>query len=352
VIGAVVPVHNRRVNLQLMLESLARQTYHGFHLVIADDGSTDGTRDLVEAQARRRPWRDRLRWVGCGPHQGVRTGRARNLGVANLEPGTRLLVMLDSDLVLHPAAMALFAAAHARHPHSIVFGLVEGLPPLDLTVVAAAVERGRFHDLRRLIPPTSARVEGTFAGPELRTGLFGRDAPEPVVLDPGWTLPLNSAWPLDLYWKAGGFDETVSGYGYQDMTLGVRASKAGASCVARPELLALHVWHAKPATAMIENQRNLDRYLRQHGAYLRQAGFDRALEADVDWTLWWHYHAERGGAIARQDGRIWAISADRRHRLALPGDGWLPRLGHCVHEPGHPEGYNPANAIDHGVATE
>jgi len=34
--------------------------------------------------------------VSCGPNQGVRTGRARNIGAANLPAGTRMLLMLDT----------------------------------------------------------------------------------------------------------------------------------------------------------------------------------------------------------------------------------------------------------------
>ncbi|MGH3621090.1 MAG: glycosyltransferase family 2 protein, partial [Sciscionella sp.] len=50
-IGAVVPVYNRRDNLELLLTSLERQSYTDFHVVVADDGSTDGTRDLIEPRA-------------------------------------------------------------------------------------------------------------------------------------------------------------------------------------------------------------------------------------------------------------------------------------------------------------
>lgn len=324
-IGAVVPVHNRRSNLELMLTSLEHQTHTDFHLVVADDGSTDGTRDLVEQRARTAEWAGRLTWVGCGPNQGVRTGRARNIGAANLADGSHLLAMLDSDLILQPDAMACFAAAHARHPQQVLLGLVEWLPPLERSAVVAAIAEGDLERLRSRVPRGKpVRIEGTFVGPELREGLHNLDSEHAVPMRPEWALPLNSAWPVDLYWAIGGFDEAMRGYGYQDMEFGARAAKAGAQCLARPELWSLHVWHPKPPKAMVENQRNLDFYLRRHGA-------NRVIETDVDWTLWWHYHAERGGTVARLNGRIWAISGDRRHRLALPDPSWLATLGHCPH---------------------
>ena len=183
---------------------------------------------------------------------------------------------------------------------------------------------GQVSALRDRVPWTRpTRVQGTFIGPELRTELFGSSADQPVRLLPQWALPLNSAWPLDLYWAVGGFDEIMSGYGYQDMELGSRAAAAGALCVACPELWALHVWHSKPPQAMEENQRNLDRYLRRWGS-------NGVSEADVDWSLWFHYHAERGGSVARSAKGLWAVSNDLRHRIALPNNGWLERLGHCV----------------------
>jgi glycosyltransferase involved in cell wall biosynthesis len=91
VIGAVVPVHNRRDNLELLLRSLEHQTCTDFHVVVADDGSTDGTAELVRRLARSPVWGERLEWVDCGPNRGVRTGRTRNIG-AHLDRATELLV--------------------------------------------------------------------------------------------------------------------------------------------------------------------------------------------------------------------------------------------------------------------
>lgn len=343
-IGAVVPVYNRRDNLELLLTSLEHQSYLDFPMVVADDGSTDGTRDLVAERARATVWGGRLRWVGCGPNQGARTGRARNIGAANLDPETRLLVMLDSDLVLQPDAMARFAAAHNCHPDNVLLGLVEWLPPLDHTAVLTAINSGDLDRLRERVPHQQpVRIEGTFTGPELREDLYDLDAGQAVPLRPEWSLPLNSGWPLDLYWKIGGFDETMRGYGYQDMEFGARAAKTGARCLACPELWGLHVWHPKPATSMLENQRNLDFYLRRHGA-------NQIIETDVDWTLWWHYHAERHGTVVRHHGRLWALNGTGDRRLVLPDASWVRRLGHCGRLAGEANHGMLAGAKDCGTA--
>ncbi len=344
--AAVVPVYNRRDNLELLLLSLEQQTTNDFTVVVADDGSTDGTRAMVQARSSNPWWGDRLRWIGCGPSRGVRTGRARNIGAGNVPDATSLLVMLDSDLVLRPEAIADFAHTHASHPDLVFLGQVEWLPPLDREVVQRAISEHDLPSLRSQVPTgVPHRVEGTFVGTELRGGLFDGASPLPGPLRPEWALPLNSAWPLDVYWSVGGFDEAMIGYGYQDMDLGARAMKVGVRCLPRPEMWALHVWHPKPAKAMGENQRNLDFYLRRHG-------HNEIIATDVNWRLWFHYHAQRGGSVARSDGRLWALSARGDHRLALPDEGWLVRLGHSPHDVADTATHALADSADEGFATE
>jgi GT2 family glycosyltransferase len=72
-IGVVVPAYNREDNLALLLASLERQSAASFHVVIADDGSTDGTAELI-APSRQPTWRQRLARVRCGPNQGCALG--------------------------------------------------------------------------------------------------------------------------------------------------------------------------------------------------------------------------------------------------------------------------------------
>lgn len=44
----LLPVHNRRATTVRFVATLAEQTWRGFHLLLIDDGSTDGTADAVK----------------------------------------------------------------------------------------------------------------------------------------------------------------------------------------------------------------------------------------------------------------------------------------------------------------
>ena len=71
-ISVVIPTYNRRHFLPEAITSVQRQTYRDWELIIVDDGSEDGTREMLENL----PGPIRLLFT---EHRGVST--ARNLGL-------------------------------------------------------------------------------------------------------------------------------------------------------------------------------------------------------------------------------------------------------------------------------
>lgn len=322
-LGVVIPTFNRLDNLLLALEALAQQRIADFPVVIADDGSTDGTDTAIAALAQQAPWRGRLRYVSGGPHQGVRTGRARNLGAAALPAECSFMVMTDSDALLESAAIQELQWAHRRHPGAIVLGVAEWLPPLPLETIAERLRTGGVAGLHADVPDHEPwRVHGTYVGPEMRAGIFSDDADalHPAI-EPHWNLTVLAGLPLALFHALGGFDERMVGYGHQDIEFGVRLARSGAPGLALSTIRCLHVWHEKlQELRLAENQRNIDFVLRKHGAV-------PIVEGQIDWRYWWHYRRDRGARLLNVEGVTWAVNSGGSHRLAVPAADWVCRLG-------------------------
>ncbi len=101
-IGIVTPAFNVAPFIAETIRSVLAQTHRDWAMVVVDDGSTDGTGDVV------RGFRDpRLRLV-VQPNAGV--SAARNRGTAALV-ACEAMLFLDGDDVLAPFALATLAAA-------------------------------------------------------------------------------------------------------------------------------------------------------------------------------------------------------------------------------------------------
>jgi len=99
-VSVVIPCFNAKQYLNETLESVFRQTFRDFEVILVDDGSTDGTADLV------RSFEPRAR-VECGPNRGA--SAARNRGT-ELSRGD-YVQYLDADDLLRPDAIELRVAA-------------------------------------------------------------------------------------------------------------------------------------------------------------------------------------------------------------------------------------------------
>lgn len=103
------PTFNRAHTLGRVYESLRRQSFHDFEWVIIDDGSTDGTRALVESWTHATPFPLRYEFQ---PNQGKNVAFNHGIRIAHGE----LFVPLDSDDELVPNALITLRMAWLSCP--------------------------------------------------------------------------------------------------------------------------------------------------------------------------------------------------------------------------------------------
>ena len=103
--SVVVPTHNRRDLIRRCLRSLEAQTHDlsAFEVVIIDDGSTDGTGEMLEQLET--PLRLRVLQLGA-----VGQSAARNAAIEASE--SPLCILLDDDVIASPELVAEHVKAH------------------------------------------------------------------------------------------------------------------------------------------------------------------------------------------------------------------------------------------------
>lgn len=119
--SVLVPTFNRCALVRQTIESVLAQTHPDVELIVIDDGSTDGTAELLAGYGTRLI---ALRQANQGPEH------ARNLGATRATGD--YLVFLDSDDLLHPHAIATYdQIAQTFAPALIIAALDEftALPP-------------------------------------------------------------------------------------------------------------------------------------------------------------------------------------------------------------------------------
>lgn len=94
-LGVIMPVHNGERFLGEAISSVLEQTFADFELIVVDDGSSDGTCDIVRGYIERDP---RVRLVRTGKNGG--SHHARNLGIAATRAA--LVAFCDADDVCDP----------------------------------------------------------------------------------------------------------------------------------------------------------------------------------------------------------------------------------------------------------
>lgn len=93
-ISAIVPVYNTEKYVGHCIDSIISQTYSDWELILVDDGSMDGSLDILKSYAKKEPRINIIYQENAGP------GIARNSGIAKAIG--EYIVFIDSDDVIKP----------------------------------------------------------------------------------------------------------------------------------------------------------------------------------------------------------------------------------------------------------
>ncbi|HEU4600172.1 MAG TPA: glycosyltransferase [Solirubrobacterales bacterium] len=204
-VSVVIPTHQRREALRVVLESLARQSVEpgSYEVVVSVDASTDGTVEMLAALAV--PYR--LRWVSPEAR-----GRAAACNAAVAAAG-EVTIVLDDDMRVVPEFVERHRSHHPPGSRRCVLGAV----PVELEEAsprAAHYVKDKFDlHLSRLSDPDHLSLPRSFYSG-------------------------NASLRTEVMREVGGFDDSFGIYGNEDVELALRLRKAGVELVYDPRALA------------------------------------------------------------------------------------------------------------------
>ncbi|GIE31614.1 glycosyl transferase [Actinoplanes italicus] len=201
-IAVVVPAYNEAASIGATLEALARQTDHGFRLVVVDNASTDDTAGVVRRFAATAPFP-----VEIVTEDEPGAGTAADTGFRHaIATGATLLARTDADCLPAPDWVATLRT-YIGNGFELVCG--RSVPRRDERPSWA--ERHVFPAAVRLAA-LYGRYRKSHRTPEFRT---------PYVLVHGHNLALTA----DLYQRCGGTAREALEDGSEDVTLLNRARR-------------------------------------------------------------------------------------------------------------------------------
>jgi glycosyltransferase involved in cell wall biosynthesis len=115
-VSVIMPAFNAGKTIEKSIRSILMQTYRNLELIVADDGSSDSTPQIVESLAREDP---RVRLVKLGSNQGcysarnaaIRTSKGRYIAIQDADD-IALRHRLERQLIPLCAGQADFTVAH------------------------------------------------------------------------------------------------------------------------------------------------------------------------------------------------------------------------------------------------
>jgi len=242
-ISVIVTTYNWPGALNLSLSSLARQTMLPVDVVIADDGSTAPTAELIGQWRKRFPCTLTHYWQ---EDAGFRVARARNGAIAAARGD--YVIFVDGDMVVHPRFIEDHCAAARRDC------FIQGVRPRLSANATQALLASNSTAVSFLSPGMEHRAYA------LRSVLLSRIVSQARATLAGVQSCNLSCW-RDYLVQINGFDERFVGWGPEDRELAARLLHIGVQRnYVRHRAVAYHLYHPSRAP---EGRNPLDRILEE-----------------------------------------------------------------------------------------
>ncbi len=210
-ISVQISTHNRVKILMEVLKGLDNQTLEvdNYEVIVIDDGSTDGTPEMVEAFSSKVRYELKLL-----KQPKLSLSKARNYGILNTD--AEIILFIDDDVLPDPRLLEEHLKTHQGRERAVVNGWVNHITELRVP------ERPRFKLM------------------DFSTSFF-------------WTSNVSVARHYII--QAGLFSEEFTEYGWEDLELGYRLRKLGLKRIFNPKAIGYHYkpgWRADSIESAIK----------------------------------------------------------------------------------------------------
>lgn len=113
----IMPTYNRAHCINEAIQSVLKQTYQEYELIIVDDNSSDETEKLITTQYKNDISKKKIRYFKLNQHQGV--SKARNRGLT--EAQYSWICYLDTDNTLDKVFLETYKDLIEKHPENKCF---------------------------------------------------------------------------------------------------------------------------------------------------------------------------------------------------------------------------------------
>lgn len=238
----IISTYNWPAALNLCLLSIKNQSILPSEVIIADDGSTDETKELIDLHRKNFPVPLIHVWQ---PDEGFQLSKIRNKAIA--ASTKEYIIQIDGDLILHPH----FVRDHIHFSKTGAFAT--GSRVIINEKLSEKLLKEQSIAVNILVPGIKNRANG-FRFNLLTRYLAGRYRNNDIYYMRGCNMAF---WRDDLI-RINGYNEEFTGWGREDNEIAARLLNAGVKKrVIKFGGVVFHIFHHQKSRASLSNNDDL-----------------------------------------------------------------------------------------------